>query len=409
MNVWLITTGEPLPSSNERPHRTGILSKMLIDKGHKVTWWTTTFDHQKKSYIKKILSDQTYNNGVNLEMLHSNKTYNKNISLERIINHKQVSEHFKLKSKTKVKPNIIFCSYPTVELSYQAVKYGIENKVPVFIDVRDLWPDIFLNPFPKFLRPLIKILLFNYFKKARFVFNNCDGITAVSDKYLNFGLEYGGRIKSTKDGVFPLGFDSERKKAINLKNHDFKQLNIITQNFNVWFVGTFGRTYDLSTVIKVASKLEETHSNVSFIFTGDGEKMELWQKESKFLKNIIFTGWVGKNELHYISSKSNIGLMAYSEGAPQGLPNKIFEYMASGLPILSSLQTETKDLISKEKLGLSYIPNNPEDLLLKLTTLIDSQQLLKEMRYNCIKTFKEKFDSEIIYENLIKLMIKNKK
>ena len=38
--------------------------------------------------------------------------------------------------------------------------------------------DIFLNPFPKCLRPLVKILLFNYFKKARFVFNNCEGITS---------------------------------------------------------------------------------------------------------------------------------------------------------------------------------------------------------------------------------------
>ena len=101
--------------------------------------------------------------------------------------------------------------------------------------------------------------------------------------------------------------------------------------------------------------------------------------------------------------------MAYSENAPQGFPNKIFEYMSSGLPILSSLQTETKDLISKHKLGLSYVANNPQDLLLKLTTLLDNQELLKEMRYNCTKTFEEKFDSEIIYKNLIKFLIKNKK
>ncbi len=409
MNIWLITTGEPLPLSNERSHRTGMLSKMIIDKGHKVTWWTTTFDHQKKSYIKNDFTNHIFIDGLDLEMLHSNKAYNKNISIERLINHKQVSEHFKSKSRTKIKPNIIFCSYPTIELSYQAVKYGKENKIPVFIDIRDLWPDIFLNPFPNFLRPLGKILLFNYFKKARFIFKNCEGITAVSDKYLNFGLDYGGRIKTTKDGVFPLGFNLEERKKINLNNHDFKQLNIIPQNFNVWFVGTFGSTYDLSTVIKVAGKLEKTHPNVNFIFTGDGEKKHLWQKESKFLKNIIFTGWINQDELYYISSISCLGLMAYTKGAPQGLPNKIFEYMAYGLPILSSLETEAKELISKESLGLNYIPNNPKDLLLKLTTLLDNHQLLKEMRYNCIKTFKEKFDSKIIYENLIELLTKNKK
>lgn len=409
MNIWIITTGEPLPLVGERAHRVGILSKMLSEKGHNVSWWTTTFDHQTKSYIKNSFSKKINNNGVNLVMLHSNQPYDKNISLNRIINHKQVSEDFKLKSKTKVKPELIFCSYPTVQLSYQAVRYGLENRVPVFIDVRDLWPDIFLHPLPKFLRPLGKIFLFNYFRKARFIFNNCDGITGVSEKYLNFGLKYAGRIKSKKDDVFPLGYDTQGENEINLDDHDFKQLNIISENFNIWFVGTFGRTYDLTTVIKVAKKIEKTHPNVSFIFTGDGEKMEIWKKESKFLKNIVFTGWVGKDELHYISSKSNIGLMAYSEGAPQGLPNKIFEYMSAGLPILSSLQTETKELISNEKLGLSYIPNNPNDLLLKLKTLISNKKLLKEMRYNSLKTFKEKFDSEIIYENLIKFLIENKK
>ena len=137
--------------------------------------------------------------------------------------------------------------------------------------------------------------------------------------------------------------------------------------------------------------------------------MKIWRKESKFLKNIIFTGWVGKDELHYISSKSNIGLMAYSEGAPQGLPNKIFEYMSAGLPILSSLQTETKELISNEKIGISYIPNNPNDLLLKLKTLINNEELLSEMQHNSINTFRGKFESEIIYENLIKFLIENKK
>ena len=101
MNVWLITTGEPLPSSDERPHRTGILSKMLIDKGHKVTWWTTTFDHQKKSYIKNNIPKEDTSNNMNVEMLHSNTAYYKNISLKRMINHIQVSKDFELRSKLK--------------------------------------------------------------------------------------------------------------------------------------------------------------------------------------------------------------------------------------------------------------------------------------------------------------------
>ena len=409
MKIWLITTGEPIPSSKERAHRTGILAKKLSKKGHIVKWWTTSFDHQKKDYISKGLTKNKINKNLELIYLHSDTSYKTNISLDRIKNHQEVAENFYQELKSSNKPDIIFCSYPTIDLSYYAVKYGINNNIPVFIDVRDLWPDIYLNPFPKLFKPLIKTLLTKHFKRAKYIFKNCSGITAVSDSYLEFGLKYSDRVKTYKDKVFPLGFDSEGKSKIIIDDKDFTRLNVNAKHCNIWFVGTFGRTYDLSTVIKVARKLEKTNPNVKFIFTGDGEKMDLWKKEANFLKNIIFTGWVGKNELHYISSKSNIGLMAYAKGAPQGLPNKVFEYMASGLPILSSLQTETKELIKKNKIGLSYIPNNQEDLLLKILTLISNKKLIKEMRYNSLKTFKEKFDSEIIYENLIKFLIENKK
>ncbi|GAI08595.1 unnamed protein product, partial [marine sediment metagenome] len=50
MRIWLITIGEPLPSdnNNDRLYRTGILAKLLIQRGHEVVWWTSTFDHVRK-------------------------------------------------------------------------------------------------------------------------------------------------------------------------------------------------------------------------------------------------------------------------------------------------------------------------------------------------------------------------
>ena len=49
MKVWLVKLGEPLPvDGNRRLHRYGILAEMLSQKGHEVTWWTSTFDHWDK-------------------------------------------------------------------------------------------------------------------------------------------------------------------------------------------------------------------------------------------------------------------------------------------------------------------------------------------------------------------------
>lgn len=404
MKVWIITSGEPIPSQEERPHRAGILSAMLADKGNNVVWWTTTFDHQSKEYLYDINAEVKLDNNYSRFFLHSNTSYKKNISLNRIKNHQQVAINFEIESRKKETPDVIFCSFPTIDLSFSATKYAKEFNVPIVIDVRDLWPDIFFNPFPRALYPFIKIGLNNYIKQTKFIFKNCTSITGVSKKYLEFGLQYGNRKKTNQDKVFPLGYDSEGKNNIILKDNEFDTLGIDSRKINIWFVGTFGKTYDLSTVIKAARLIEKETKNINFIFTGDGENMSKWKEESKELGNVVFTGWVGKRELHYISLNSSIGLMAYSKGAPQGLPNKIYEYMASGLPILSSLQSETKELLENEKIGITYEPNNFENLYSKINLLTKDSNLLNEMKTKSKKVFKEKYDSSIVYEGLVKYL-----
>src|ERR1700719_3619345 len=54
MNAWIVAAGEPLPIAPAvgRLLRAGILCRMLAEQGHRVTWWTSTFDHfQKRHYF----------------------------------------------------------------------------------------------------------------------------------------------------------------------------------------------------------------------------------------------------------------------------------------------------------------------------------------------------------------------
>lgn len=42
-----------------------------------------------------------------------------------------------------------------------------------------------------------------------------------------------------------------------------------------------------------------------------------------------------------------MGLAAYARGAPQGVPNKVIEYMAAGLAVVTSLSGETREIIDR--------------------------------------------------------------
>ena len=92
--------------------------------------------------------------------------------------------------------------------------------------------------------------------------------------------------------------------------------------------------------------------------------------------------------------------MAYRKGAPQGLPNKIFEYMASGLPILSSLGNETKQLLYTEQIGLTYDADDVESFRNELYKLIDDEILYEKMSSKSLHIYTENYSAKKVYSNL---------
>jgi glycosyltransferase involved in cell wall biosynthesis len=401
MNIWLIMSGEPLEMFGERPHRVGILSKMLVKGGHNVTWWTTDYDHQHKKYFFNNDTELKNNFGVEMIFLYPKTKYYRNISYQRIKNHREVGNSFLKLATNKKKPDIIFCAFPTIDLSCEAVKYGKEYNIPIVIDVRDLWPYIFFSTFYKILHPIIKIFLKNYIQKTKYIFQNATAITGVSQKYLDYGLNYGARKQNSIDGVYPLAYQLRKLDNNTYENCDskFKTLGINKDKILVWFVGTFGKTYDLSTIIHASKEIN--NDNIQFVFTGDGENASIWKELAKNSKNIFFTGWVNSDDLAYLADICDIGLMAYKKGAPQGLPNKVFEYLASGLPIFSSLQGETKELLEKEKVGFTYNADSVEDFKMSLNKILENDSLRIAMSNRCKKLFDMNFSAEKVYSDLI--------
>lgn len=278
MRIWIFKVGENIPfqHTDVRLMRAAMLSQMLAQQGHEVTWWVSSVNHQTKTYYPEATSQElTLPNKVKLVFLHS-LLYKRNISLKRLINHFGIAHHFQKIAPSYPPPDVVICCFPTLELSYAVVKFCKKRNIRVFVDIRDLYPDLYINLFPKQLRAFAKILFYPMTWLTQKALQGATGLTAISNTYLEWGLQFAKRAKRPTDKVFPLGY-SKTNDSLPTNDPFIQKFNTIKHKKLILYVGSFINSIDLETVIKAARNLhllqnEEYH----FILAGDGELRKKW-------------------------------------------------------------------------------------------------------------------------------------
>ncbi len=409
MRVWLIHMGEPLPiDKNDRLLRMSMLAKLLVQKGHRVIWWTSTFDHVRK--IQRFDSDRTINqcNNFKIKLLHS-IGYKKNISIFRFINHYLIGCKFFKYAQKEPKPDIILCSLPTLKLSLSAVKYGKKMNVPVVLDMRDMWPEVFLDFIPSWTKRIANILFLPMYIMLNKACINATCITGITRGFVEWGVKCANRSTTNFDRYFPFGYSKIQPnvEAIKKANNFWKGLGIIknSNKLNVCFLGLLGQSFipEFINVINAAKNMESKKYPIRFIICGSGVNLDFYRKKTKGCNNIMFPGWINEAQIWTLLRMSSVGLLPYQniKSYVISLPNKSIEYLSAGLPVVSSLKGVLGELLSAYNCGITYESENADDLASKLIYLFNNPEILKEMSKNALDLYKEKFVAEKVYNDMI--------
>lgn len=398
MNIWLIQIAEPLPiTTGVRKMRTALLADRLIERGHSVLWWTSAFGHLEKKWIFRTDTDLNVKNSFKIKAL-KGVGYKKNISMSRFVDHRIIARKFRRLAPKMPKPDIIITSMPPHNLAFEVVMFAKDNNIPVLVDIRDEWPDLFLNHVPRKLQRLAKIALFREFSIIKKTMQNADGLIAMMNPLLEWGLDYAKRDKTWRDRVFYLGY----KRNLNSNNKSDKILRLIddlNQKFVVVFIGTFGHYHNPSILIDCTRKLID--KSICFVLAGDGEFFEEIKNKASSLSNVILPGWLNQNEITTLLQHSRVGVCPTAQIA-DFFPNKAFTYLSAGLPILSAWQGDLKKIIEEYQIGFYYPPNDVDALVGCIQKLYDAPTLHKKMSENAIRVFTEMFDADKIYEEYSK-------
>ena len=114
-----------------------------------------------------------------------------------------------------------------------------------------------------------------------------------------------------------------------------------------------------------------------------------------------FPGWIKAPEIYGLMKNSHVGLAPYAKDAKMTLPNKPFEYMAGGLPIVSSLTGDMRKLINEFEFGMSYQADSVSELTAALKALKENMGARETMAANSRQVLENRFSTEIVFEKTL--------
>ena len=287
------------------------------------------------------------------------------------------------------------------------MKIAKKLKVPCVCEVRDFWPEVF------FYGNLIKekgligrILLWGerriYEKADRLLFLKEGDHTYITER--KWDIDNGGKVDMSKCSYVNNGVDIELFDKRILES-DYEDEDLNSGKFNVVYCGTIRPVNNIGMLLDVAKLVPD----VNFLIYGTGNCVDDLKAriQNEKIKNVTLKGYVDNKYVPAVLSKSSLNILNYSGTAYNwsrgNSSNKLFEYLASGKPVLSTVKMGY-DIIEKYSCGYSVeecTPENIADAIKRIKTLpeADYKQMCENARIAAAD-----FDIPILANEYIKIL-----
>lgn len=175
--------------------------------------------------------------------------------------------------------------------------------------------------------------------------------------------------------------------------------------FNLLFVGGFIGNRGLEHVVDGMNLLKK-YPEIQLILVGDGAVKPILEskvKEYGLEQNVHFEGWQDQAKVKTYLEVSQVGLVPFKR-TPQtdnSSPNKLFQYMYYGLPILSTDCPSIKRVVDKENIGLIYESENKEQFAESVIKLLSDKESMEKFHKNGKKAVAEKYNWKINVQELV--------
>lgn len=378
------------------PSRFYYICKMFAENGWDVELITGDFQHFEKKYrdTEKIRSQ---NYPFQISFIHV-PAYKKNIDPRRVYSNR-ISAQNTIKHLSHNQYDAIYCSIPANDVAAKVGKYCSQKEIPFIVDIEDLWPEAMeMAVHNKWLRKLI----FPYFMRdAEAAYACADAVVGTSQDYTERATLYNHRSIPSK--TVYVGCDL---KQFDTGVKEYEAEIIKPENeFWVTYAGSIGTSYDIRTMVLAGKALMNAgRDNIRIKILGTGPQKEELEQLSKDLNctNVEFLGYIPYPKMAAYLTKSDVVVNSFVKGAPQSIVNKVGDYLASGKPIINTLENPVFcRLVAENDVGINIEPGNVTALQNAVERYLNDTENCKNTGKKARQLAEQKFDRDVAYKEIL--------
>ncbi|HON90881.1 MAG TPA: glycosyltransferase family 4 protein [Sedimentisphaerales bacterium] len=175
------------------------------------------------------------------------------------------------------------------------------------------------------------------------------------------------------------------------------------------YLGAMSKIRGLLEVIEAFSQVARRHPSWELCLVGSSrpqtfeQEMKIAAAQLGVQASVKFIEWVPYEEKERLSSQASIGVITYlpHSNHTSCLPNKLFDYMLVGLPVIASDFPLYREIVEPNRCGILVDPSKPEEIARAMEYLIEHPQEARQMGDNGRRAVLEKYNWEKETERLL--------
>lgn len=261
------------------------------------------------------------------------------------------------------------------------------RRLPWVFEIRDIWPDGAIEL--GILRSGLLIRLSRWLE--RLCYQSARRLVALSDGMARLILS---RTPGARVDVVPNAADNELVASLGPQ----APLPEWTRgNDLITYAGTLGVANACGQILQAAKFLQDWGVDpVRIVLIGDGkERTELERMSAELgLCNTHFVGLQPRERVLAWLRQSYCTLLVLRNTPiiATGSPNKLFDSLAAGVPVLQNTQDWMKDLLERESCGITVPPDDPEALAAAIRSLLMDRERRENLAANALRVARDQFD-----------------